>query len=278
VISISLGGLPSNTLKAAVDEAAAKNVIVVAAAGNQIRKVVFPGGYSNVMGVAASNYKQKPWKGSSRGRRVKITAPGESVWVAASRPQQWCLQAGDGTSFATATTAGVAALWLAYQRDQKAALALNPSPGDIPAAFHAAVAAGYTPVNDWDTRRYGPGIIDAEKVVKTTPQPTAAGRKEFATPQACPGQDALSAVLDDEAGSATRASALLGVADPCSVETIATEIVTLYGLDNDVGAAIDALAGSTSPTARDYRRVRNVLLGKPVSNSLRDVLTKANAQ
>ncbi len=284
VISISLGGLPSIALKAAVDFAATQNVIVVAAAGNQVRRVVFPGGYSNVMGVAASNFNNKPWKGSSRGRRVKITAPGESVWSAAPRPQQWCLQASDGTSFATATTAGIAALWLAYHREHTQGLT-DPQPGAIPAAFHAAVAQGFRPVDGWDTGRYGPGIIDAHAVIKATSLPSAAAREEAIRGQApCASLsaraelDALSAVLDDAADSAQRAGTLLGLKDPCTAGPVATEIVTLYEIDDEVAAAIDALAGSPSPSAQQYRRVRDAILRKSISATLRQLMSNANAQ
>ncbi len=283
VISISLGGLPSTTLKAAVDFAATRNVIVVAAAGNQIRRVVFPGGYSNVMGVAASNFDSKPWKGSSRGSRVKITAPGESVWTAATRPQQLCLQASDGTSFATATTAGIAALWLSYHRASGTPGIVNPEPGAIPAAFESAVASGFRPVDGWDTRRYGPGIIDAQAVIKATQASSQLQRETAITGElwcesrsASAELDALAAILDDAPGRPERTGTLLGVQDPCSASAVATEVTTLYALYEDVAERVDTLAESRSTGARDYRRIREAILEKPISVTLRQLMLNAN--
>lgn len=114
VISMSLGGLPSRMLRDAIEFAIGQNVIVLAASGNHVRTVVWRGRYRDVLAVAASNVAGAPWSGSSRGKRVDITAPGESVWCASTRPDAGrahdCLQVSSGTSFAVATTAGIAAL------------------------------------------------------------------------------------------------------------------------------------------------------------------------
>jgi hypothetical protein len=85
VISMSLGGpFPSTHLKREIRRANENGVILVAAAGNHVpgRAVVFPARYKGVIAVAASNAADQPWEGSSRGDRVDITAPGESVWRA----------------------------------------------------------------------------------------------------------------------------------------------------------------------------------------------------
>ena len=86
VISISLGGpWPSATLRRAVEDAVSAGVIVLAAAGNHVRFVVFPAALEEVIAVAASTIRDEPWSGSSRGDAVDITAPGASVWRARSR-------------------------------------------------------------------------------------------------------------------------------------------------------------------------------------------------
>jgi subtilisin family serine protease len=51
VISISLGGAPSRALREAVRRARLANVIVLAAAGNQVRTVVWPARYADVIAV-----------------------------------------------------------------------------------------------------------------------------------------------------------------------------------------------------------------------------------
>jgi len=66
---------------------------------------------------AACNNAREPWEGSSRGKAVAVTAPGENVWVAQPGDAGGLgtdVGPGSGTSFAVATVAGMAALWLAY--------------------------------------------------------------------------------------------------------------------------------------------------------------------
>ena len=144
VISISLGGAPSRSVQEAVATARAQNVIVIAAAGNQVprlffgrgrREVVWPARYPEVSAIAASNASEKPWEGTSEGSKVSVSAPGQSVWVASQNRSDGvsydCVQMSTGTSYATATTAGIAALWLSYRAKDLAALKLE----DVPAAF-----------------------------------------------------------------------------------------------------------------------------------------------
>ncbi len=116
VISMSLGGVAGNSLRDAVRHAVSKNVIVCAAAGNCVRMVVQPASYPESIAVAATNSNNRPWKGSCRGSAVDVTAPGAQVWTAAkptpSNPRP--VDQGEGTSFAVAGVAGIAALWLAH--------------------------------------------------------------------------------------------------------------------------------------------------------------------
>ena len=77
MISISLGGpLPSPALRHAVRRATDAGTIVLAAAGNQVRVVVFPAAFEETIAVAASTFTDEEWSGSSRGDAVDITAPG----------------------------------------------------------------------------------------------------------------------------------------------------------------------------------------------------------
>src|SRR5262249_60666308 len=55
VITMSLGGVPSLAFKAAVRAAVTKGVIVLAAAGNCVRIVVYPARYDAVIAVAGVN-------------------------------------------------------------------------------------------------------------------------------------------------------------------------------------------------------------------------------
>ncbi|HUP20689.1 MAG TPA: S8 family serine peptidase [Gemmatimonadota bacterium] len=117
VISMSLGGRGFFGLESAVRNARRNNVIVLAAAGNCVRSVVAPASYDDCLAVAATDVNDRPWKGSSRGRAVDVSAPGQHVYVARrsspSDPDS-LVEPSEGTSFAVAATAGAAALWLAH--------------------------------------------------------------------------------------------------------------------------------------------------------------------
>lgn len=67
-----------------------------------------------MIAAAACDIDRRPWKGSSRGSKVDLTAPGHDVWKASvDKRGRELVCPSSGTSYAVATTAGVAALWLA---------------------------------------------------------------------------------------------------------------------------------------------------------------------
>ena len=163
VISMSLGGpLPSFALEEALDRALDAGVIAVAAAGNQWPFVVYPARYEQTVGCAACNCLPAPWAGSASGSDVDITAPGESVWRAKSTATSLAgVDRSDGTSYATAHVAGIAALWLAHHG--RANLVMKYGAAGVPAVFKellATVTHANTPAN-WDRSNYGAGIVDA---------------------------------------------------------------------------------------------------------------------
>lgn len=170
VISISLGGLGSLFLRSAIAYAQKNGVIVAAAAGNVVRFVVWPAAYDEVIAVAASNAKGETWSGSCRGKKVDITAPGESVWYAGSQKNDdssvtYGIGQGNGTSFAVAAVAGIAALWLSYHDRQK--LIEKYGVENIPALFNYMLIKSCNLPTGWDTNNFGAGIVDAEKLLAT---------------------------------------------------------------------------------------------------------------
>lgn len=167
VVSMSLGGRFFFGLERAIEDAVRRGVIVVAASGNCVGFVVAPAAYDRTIAVAASNAAHAPWRGSSRGGAIDITAPGEDVWVArASIAPGPHVEAtpGDGTSFATAAVAGAAADWIAFHgRDAIAAAQHGATRRDL---FASALRASVTTPAGWDAAKFGPGILDVEKLLR----------------------------------------------------------------------------------------------------------------
>lgn len=164
VVTMSLGGLPSRALEAAIEQAVGKDVIVMAAAGNCVRLVVYPARYPTVLAVAGTNIDDEPWRGSSRGPAVDISAPAELVWRA-EKPSLTSpvdgVSGGQGTSFAVALVAGAAALWLAHH-GRDAVIAEARSRGvSVQALFRSALQASARVPANWDGDEMGSGILDA---------------------------------------------------------------------------------------------------------------------
>ena len=108
VINMSLGGsAPSQTLQAAVDYAWSKGVVVVAAAGNDGNSAAsYPGYYTNVIAVAATDINDSKASWSNYGSWVDVAAPGVSIYSTYKGGYAYL----SGTSMATPFTAGLASL------------------------------------------------------------------------------------------------------------------------------------------------------------------------
>jgi endonuclease G len=156
VISMSLGTWPPvEALCASVKTATDAGVIVLAAAGNEVRRAQYPARCPTAIGVAGSTFNQAPWKGSSAAPELAVAAPAEGVWTASVTAGQYCMDASSGTSFAVALVASMAAEWMAFKRSQNA---LPASPAE---AFRAAVTSTARPWKDrsW-IGKFGSGIAD----------------------------------------------------------------------------------------------------------------------
>ena len=128
VISISLGGVNSvSRLRRAIQEADLQGIIIVAAAGNYLpfKTVVWPARYPQVVAVAASDSDGKPWRHSSRGKHVDITAPGAGVWVASAH------LGSDGQVLHEVTRSNGTSLSTAYVAGGGGVVSLPPRPQSI---------------------------------------------------------------------------------------------------------------------------------------------------
>ncbi|MER6416074.1 type VII secretion-associated serine protease mycosin [Streptomyces humidus] len=109
---------PSDDLERAVDEALARNVVVVASAGNDgvggnVKKT-YPASYAGVLAVAASDRNNERASFSQSGDFVGVAAPGVDI-VSTVPGGGHCSD--NGTSFSAPYVAGVAALLKARHPD-----------------------------------------------------------------------------------------------------------------------------------------------------------------
>ncbi len=291
LISIAMGGPPTLSMWKAVKAAERSGVLIVAAAGNHVRTVVWPARFASTIAVAASNVRCRPWKHSSRGNKVDISAPGESVWRATLNEQHQDINAmGKGTTFATGNTSGSAALWLAWHKDNPKMTELREN-GQVTKIFRNALqASAWRPAADpaqnppgthcdttsWDEDKYGAGIINVAGLLDV--------------PLDAPGTRALAPVAEEPEELPLFASlypagtsrdeiledyrSLFGGslrATPKKLYRFETEILYHYTVEDDVQRSIDAVV-SGQRGAEPTDRVRDALRKKDLSNQLRDAL------
>ncbi len=153
VANMSLGSpSPSEMLHRAVRYAAARSVVVVAAAGNSGAAVGYPGAYPETIAVAAMDWEDKITDFSSRGDAVDFIAPGlfvVSTWLNNNTVSL------SGTSMAAPHVAGLAALAVA-----KGARGIGGPDGVMAALKKASKTVGLTKQEE------GFGLIDAGKLVE----------------------------------------------------------------------------------------------------------------
>ena len=108
-------------IERAIAAAAAKGIVLVAAAGNAGVKSppLYPAANANVIAVSATDAHDRPFAASNRGGYIAVAAPGVDIFLPA--PDQK-YQMASGTSFSAAYVSGVAALMLernpALKRDE----------------------------------------------------------------------------------------------------------------------------------------------------------------
>jgi thermitase len=155
VISLSLGGPATNTLKAAVKDAwsggGRDGSVLVAAAGNDGTSAVdFPAGYPEAVSVAAVDDAGSHAWFSNANADVELAAPGVDV-LSAKLGGGYVRES--GTSMATPHAAGAAALaWDAHPRSSARA---------IRARLDALAADAGAPGRDPD---YGFGVVDLARI------------------------------------------------------------------------------------------------------------------
>jgi hypothetical protein len=179
VISLSMGISLSTILKRlrkALNKAYESGVIVVCAAGNRVQDVVAPARLSRTLavgGVTRVDGALVPWSGSSHGPEVDMSGPAEGVRRAEMKNGQPAYAGGgDGTSYATALTAGAAALWLAHHGS--AIGTKYPHPWQRVEAFRQLVRDTAEVPANWHAGSFGTGVLDVHALLTAQlPAPAA---------------------------------------------------------------------------------------------------------
>lgn len=112
VINLSLGtSYDSEVLRAAIDSAVDRGVVVVAAAGNENGGLAqYPAAYANVLAVTAVDAENRKADFANYSEWVDIAAPGVGITSTIVGPQGNGFASWSGTSMATSFVSGVAAL------------------------------------------------------------------------------------------------------------------------------------------------------------------------
>lgn len=205
VITMSLGGgFYSPSLGAAIAQAVRADIIVLAASGNCVQRiVVYPANDPNVIALAGVDINDRPWKGSSRGWKIDVCAPAENVFVARRQPNDGgigTITPSQGTSFATAITAGVAALWLGHHGRDAVRHEAHKRGTSVHQLFRSAVRQTARPL-DLDPHRardFGAGIVNAEKLLQLSLADIRLA-PGFAAPAAADPEAAVNAVMAEAA-------------------------------------------------------------------------------
>ncbi|MEQ1673393.1 MAG: S8 family serine peptidase, partial [Hyphomicrobium sp.] len=111
VINMSLSGPADDLIRKAVEQLAAKGILMVAAAGNEGPHAgpSYPAAYDQVIAVTAVSKDLQNYRYANRGSYIDVAAPGVSIWTALPGAQGGYHS---GTSFATPyVTAALAAIY-----------------------------------------------------------------------------------------------------------------------------------------------------------------------
>lgn len=158
IISMSLGGGYSRVLEEAAEYAANKDILLVAAAGNNKGRVLYPAAFDTVIAVSSTDIDNTLSSFSSFGPEVELTAPGGGVESVLSTDLGGGYAGRSGTSASAAHVTGVAALAKELHTEWKSR--------EIRNLLHSSVVDLGTPGRD---DFYGYGLIDAARIGASEP-------------------------------------------------------------------------------------------------------------
>lgn len=174
IFSTSLGtpsvGLLTYRWKDAVKDAIRNNMIFVSAAGQMGQGVVntnqiLPASYKNVIAVGAVDANKMFWESGMTGDDVAFSSYGVDICAARASEGSGESARGDGTSYATALTAGTAALWLSHHGRNELISIAEGRGEKLQHLFCKAVEASVEKPAGWNEVDHGAGILDAKALL-----------------------------------------------------------------------------------------------------------------
>lgn len=156
ILNMSFAGPADPLLLKLMDELARRDLLMVAAAGNQgpDAPAAYPAAHKATIAVTATDDQNALYQNANRGRYVTIAAPG--VDIIAPAPGN-AYEMSSGTSIATAHVAGVIALMLSGHEGLQTA--------DVIKLLEASATDYGSPGKDVE---FGLGLIDAHKAILRT--------------------------------------------------------------------------------------------------------------
>ena len=111
IVNMSFAGPKDALVERGIAAAAAKGILMVAAAGNAGPKSapLYPAANTNVIAVSATDAQDRLFAASNRGSHIAVAAPGVDIFLPAPDEKY---QMTSGTSFSAAFVSGLAALML----------------------------------------------------------------------------------------------------------------------------------------------------------------------
>lgn len=187
IISMSLGmpwlGDGGEEMGEAADYAYENGVLIIAAGGQVIDRVTYPGKYWRTVGVGGVSPDRTVWHEyiDTDTDYIDVWAPADEIYRANmvrrdGEIREGEYQVGDGTSYATVHVSGTAAMWLVHRRAEIAAKYNEPwkkieAFKKLLRTSRQAIEGDYQPIND-------SGLLHAENLLKSDLPDIAQSDKE----------------------------------------------------------------------------------------------------